>query len=327
MIERDKIYSSERPTREKGGNRMVSLKTGIKEWLEQYKRNSVKMTTYDRLETSYNALLRHPIADVSYDELTTDDIQNYLNDLVRDGYALTTIRKQYFLIRAYLDFLLTKGLINLPVYKMVKLPVEAVVKKHRKEVVCYTKDEQEALVDVLETRERPAYALTELILETGLRIGEGIALKWDDILWRRRAVSINKTMIRIANRRMMLVQNGAKSKTSNRVIPLSETAYRLLSEMYEEAEDKRGYIFVNRYGEPLSYESVRYQIHFACAKAGVPYLGMHAFRHTFATNCYERGCDVKILSKLLGHSDVAITYNIYIHLYGDALEEMRRVVG
>ena len=54
---------------------------------------------------------------------------------------------------------------------------------------------------------------------------------------------------------------------------------------------------------------------------------MHAFRHTFATNCYERGCDVKILSKLLGHSDVAITYNIYIHLYGDALEEMRRVVG
>ena len=59
----------------------------------------------------------------------------------------------------------------------------------------------------------------------------------------------------------------------------------------------------------------------------LPYLGMHAFRHTFATNCYERGCDVKILSKLLGHSDVAITYNIYIHLYGDALEEMRRVVG
>lgn len=208
-----------------------------------------------------------------------------------------------------------------------KLPVEAVVKKHRKAVVCYTKDEQEALLGILEMHERPAYALTELILETGLRIGEGIALKWDDILWRRKAISINKTMIRIANRRMMLVQNGAKSKTSNRVIPLSETAYRLLSEMYEQAEDKRGYIFVDRYGEPLSYESVRYQIHFACVKAGVPYLGMHAFRHTFATNCYDRGCDVKILSKLLGHSDVAITYNTYIHLYGDALEEMRKVIG
>lgn len=55
--------------------------------------------------------------------------------------------------------------------------------------------------------------------------------------------------------------------------------------------------------------------------------GNHALRHTCATNCYNRGCDVKILSKLLGHADVSITYNIYIHLYGDALEEMRSVIG
>ena len=93
------------------------------------------------------------------------------------------------------------------------------------------------------------------------------------------------------------------------------------------ARCKRGHIFVDRYGEPLTYEAVRYQIQFACAKANLPYLGMHVFRHTFATNCYNRGCDVKILSKLLGHADVAITYNTYIHLYGDALEEMRKVIG
>ena len=54
---------------------------------------------------------------------------------------------------------------------------------------------------------------------------------------------------------------------------------------------------------------------------------MHVFRHTFATNCYYRGCDVKILSKLLGHSSVTVTYNTYIHLFGDALEEMRAVLG
>ena len=65
----------------------------------------------------------------------------------------------------------------------------------------------------------------------------------------------------------------------------------------------------------------------ACDLAGVKYLGQHVFRHTFATNCYARGCDVKVLSKLLGHSDVTITYNTYIHLFGDALEEMRKVIG
>lgn len=306
---------------------MVSLATGIKEWLEQYKRNSVKMATYDRLETSYNALLRHPISSIPDEELRAEDIQDYVNDLVHEGYALTTIRKQYFLIRAYLEFSLVNGRISSPIYQAVKLPSEAVVKKRRKEVVCYTKDEQEALLRVLRTCERPAYALAWLVLETGLRVGEALALDWEDVLWRRKALSINKTMIRIANRKTMLVQNGAKSYTSNRVIPLSEAAFRLLSDMYEMARCKRGHIFVDRYGEPLTYEAVRYQIQFACAKANLPYLGMHVFRHTFATNCYNRGCDVKILSKLLGHADVAITYNTYIHLYGDALEEMRKVIG
>ena len=306
---------------------MIPLAIGIKEWLEQYKKNSVKVATYDRLETSYNMLLRHPISDISHEELCTEDIQGYVNDLVSEGYALTTIRKQYFLIRAYLEFSLVSGRIHSPIHQAVKLPAESVVKKRRKEVVCYTEDEQRALLRVLRTHERPAYAIAQLILETGLRVGEALALCWEDVLWHRKAISINKTMIRIANRRMMLVQNGAKSYTSNRVIPLSESAYRLLSDMHELTKCKRSYIFVDRYGEPLTYEAVRYQVQFACAKAGLPYLGMHVFRHTFATNCYNRGCDVKILSKLLGHADVAITYNTYIHLYGDALEEMRKVIG
>ena len=71
---------------------------------------------------------------------------------------------------------------------------------------------------------------------------------------------------------------------------------------------------------------MRYQIQKACLTAGVPYKGLHVFRHTFATNCYYRGANVKLLSKLLGHADVSITYNTYIHLFGDALEEMRNVV-
>ncbi len=46
------------------------------------------------------------------------------------------------------------------------------------------------------------------------------------------------------------------------------------------------------------------------------------FRHTFATNCYYKGVDIKILSKLLGHADTNITYNIYVSLYGDGFDEM-----
>ena len=77
---------------------------------------------------------------------------------------------------------------------------------------------------------------------------------------------------------------------------------------------------------PITYFAVKYAMIKACERSGVRYRSVHTLRHTFATNCYNRGCDVKILSKLLGHSDVAITYNVYIHLYGDALEEMRKVI-
>jgi integrase len=59
-----------------------------------------------------------------------------------------------------------------------------------------------------------------------------------------------------------------------------------------------------------------------CKQANVPYKGEHVFRHTFATNCYYKGIDIKILSRLLGHSDVKITYNTYIDLYGDGFDDM-----
>ena len=67
---------------------------------------------------------------------------------------------------------------------------------------------------------------------------------------------------------------------------------------------------------------IEYQTQCLCKAAVVPYRGEHVFRHTFATNCYHKGVDVKILSRLLGQADVTITYNIYIHLYGDGFDEM-----
>ena len=59
----------------------------------------------------------------------------------------------------------------------------------------------------------------------------------------------------------------------------------------------------------------------------VPHYGLHVWRHTFATNLYYKGVDVKILSKLLGHANTTITYNIYIHLYSDGFNDMMNAVS
>lgn len=166
------------------------------------------------------------------------------------------------------------------------------------------------------------------MLEAGLRVGESLALTWDDIDWERRAVAINKTLVRIPSVGETVVQQGAKSHTSNRIVPLNDIAMDVLARL-KQSSDAGGYIFQDerKRNSPLTFDQLRWCLIIACRKAGVEYRGNHIFRHTFATNCYNRGCDVKILSKLLGHADTYVTYNVYVHLFGDALEEMRNVVG
>lgn len=312
---------------------MTTLTEAISTWLEKYKKINVKPTTYDRLVTTWRALQQHPISKKDPREITGDDIQNYIADLVESGYSRSTIKKQYCLIRAYLTYALSKGLIAVPVYLGITLPAQSAIKKKPRGVNSYTAEEQKRLWPELLRDDNPRKLAAAFMMETGLRVGECLALQWDDVLWGRRALRVNKTMVRLnkdaqGNRpNGWVLQNTAKSFTSNRLVPLSNRAMELLERMRFAADDREGFLFSRCGHEGLSYESVRWAVESACSDAGVAYLGLHAFRHTFATNCYYRGCDVKILSKLLGHADTSVTYNIYIHLFGDALEEMRSVIG
>ena len=306
------------------GRRLID---DISEWMTKYKKNSVKQSTYDRLETSFNLMELYPIADILTDVLTEDDVQDYVNTLTADGYSLSTIKKQFNLISGFIRFANTKGIFPRPIYNNVNLPAQSVVLKPKRDVIAYDISEQERLRRVLESAERPGYFAALLMMETGLRIGECLALTWRDISWTRRSISVNKTFVRLGNRSKQFIQNEAKSYSSNRTVPISQRALGYLTDLRKRNPDGSGFIFHGEHGMPLSYEAMRFQISKACERAGVPYYGQHVFRHTFATNCYNRGCDVKLLSKLLGHSNVTITYNVYIHLFGDALEEMRKVVG
>lgn len=306
---------------------MKQLFEAIEEWMVKYKQNSVKAATYDRMLVSFNLMKNYKIAYIGLDALRSDDIQEYLNRMVYDKYALTTIKKQYNLLTSYIKYANVEGIIARPLYANVKLPSQTVIQKPKKEIVAYNELEQMSLRKVFRFHPRAEYQAALFMMETGTRIGEALAVCWSDINWSRRSVRINKTLVRMCHKNHSFIQNSAKSFASNRVIPLSAEAIVMLKTMYEQEEDPSGFIFHDSSGNVLSYEAMRYHIGAACCEAKVPYRGQHVFRHTFATNCYNRGCDVKILSKLLGHSDVAVTYNTYIHLFGDTLEEMRKVLG
>lgn len=305
------------------------LGKGCETWLYQRKKNSVKSGTFTRLLTSLDMMKRYPIWVAPLSQLNGDCVQRYLNQLVADGYALTTIKKQYNLITGYVRYLIGEGVPILPIFLNVSIPSEDAVQKHKEEVVSYGKVEQKRLINTCENNDGLAARIVILLIETGMRIGELLALKWEDIEWDRRAVYIHRTLVNHNSRKTTILQNSPKSKSSKRHVPLSQRAMGVLERMFDEAADETGLLFPldNEHPDmPVGYPTCRTEVTKLCKLANVKYSGFHIFRHTFASNCYYKGCDVKKLSKLLGHADVAVTYNTYIHLFGDDLESLRSIV-
>ena len=299
----------------------------IRRWLEDVKRLQVKAATYDRLLTSAEALAEYPISGIPLGAITPEDCEEYVRQLTARGYALTTIKKQMLIVSAPITYAYEHRKIPFNPAACMKPPSKANVQKAKKAIAAYDKREQAALSVITQTRKRESYYVIDLMIETGLRPGEALALNWEDIDLDARKMRVHATVINLANRKRSYVQEGAKSETSNRVVPLSPRAISILRELRESRPHPHDHVFENGDGTRLTYESLRYQCQRACEEAGVPYRGLHVFRHTFATNQFYRGTNVKILSKILGHSETSVTYNIYIHLYGDGFDEMLNAVS
>jgi len=294
------------------------LSAYIVEWMQTFKAYSVKRSTYDRLQTSAKALEGFSIASMPINEITPVHIQKYLNELVEHGYGYSTIKKQLRIVTAPLKQAAALHLIPADPCVGIKMPLREHVKKASRAVDAYSPEEQKALCKVLETYKRKGYAAILLMMETGLRAGEALALRWRDVQFANKRLFVRATVVNLANRKQSFVQDSPKSHFSNRTIPLTPRAIEILLHQPQETE----WVFPTHNGERLSYEALRYQTICACREAGVEFRGEHVFRHTFATNCYHNGVNIKILSRLLGHADVNITYNIYVHLYGDGFDEM-----
>lgn len=301
-------------------NKELTLLDFIDVWLELFKKNSIKMASYARLNTSKNALKHYEIAHKRICDISFFDIQRYINQLVSDGYGLTNIKKQVLIVTAPLKQAAAMKILSADPSIGIRMPTEAKVQKKAKEIVAYTQEEQEKIwKKILQEPSNVGYAAVAFQIETGLRAGELLALKWSDVNIDQCKMRIHATIIDPQYTNKASYQDSAKSKSSNRTIPLTPKALAILRRLKENHTTE--WVF-EKYNDRLSYQQLTYQTKKLCKAAKVRYLGEHVFRHTFATNCYYKGIDVKILSRLMGHSSVQVTYNVYINLYGDGFDDM-----
>lgn len=297
----------------------MPLQDYVRVWMDTFKAGTVKPATLSRLEISLAALKKYDIAKVQIGNITAFDIQRYVNELTNDGYGLTTIKKQMRIATAPLRQAAAMHFIYADPSVGVKLPTPDKIKKQKKNIRPYTEEEQKKLWTIIERNDNTAYYVIGLMLETGLRVGEALALRWDYVDLDKKSIRVEATILNQADKKRSTLQESPKTLSSKRIVPLTARALSVLKKLRERKHTQ--WVF-EKNGERISYEALRYQTMQLCKNADVEYLGEHVFRHTFATNCYYKHVDVKILSKILGHSDVNITYNIYISLRGDGFDEM-----
>ncbi len=165
-----------------------------------------------------------------------------------------------------------------------------------------------------------------ICLYTGLRIGELLALTWQDVDFGNGTLSVTKTCYdgKDSNGKFGRVVDEPKTLSSRRIIPLSKQMVSLLKEIKKQSNAEW---VISKSGKPLSVRT--YQRNFASLlnKLHIPHRGFHALRHTFATRAIECGMDVKTLSEILGHKNATITLNRYAHSLMEHKRDMMNKLG
>lgn len=293
-------------------------------YVDDYKVNIARPSTITATREALKAVAKTAFNDIQLDKVTLLDGQKLVNDLVALGLRTGTVEEYIKKVKAVFNFAVENDLLTKNPIKKVHMPKKGKTPPP-KDVSAYTDEEQDKLNYTMSCTHLTANPVVQFILAEGTRIGETLALTWDDIDLDNLTVNIWRTIAKDEQSREY-VQDYPKTESSIRKIPLSSSIVPMLSKM-KEGKNHDDFVFVGQTGKRLMTRSILDSIQVLCKKAGVPYKGSHVFRHTFATNAYRNGADVKSLSRMLGHANVQITYNTYINLFGDGIEDMRKFVG
>lgn len=274
----------------------------MEEWLGEVEQNR-KYSTYVKYKKLYTCHIQNVFSSDKLSQMTNGYIQTHLaalemSDATRQNVlavmkqALRYAEKQYG-------------------YPMPSL-MGCTMQKRPHSIEVMDRMEQIRLIQFLNSDMDISKAGIYLCLFTGIRLGEVCSLKWADIDQNRGLLHVNRTVQRIESKegptKTVLLESPPKSVFSKRIIPMSDSLLSLLIKFKREGQE---YVLQkNRPMEPRTYQN-----HFKkyLKQIDAPNYNFHVLRHTFATNCVDSGMDIKSLSEILGHSNVQITLNRYVH--------------
>lgn len=303
----------------------ITVDEWMVQYLDEYKRNEVKETTYwSYMELYEKHIKKSDIGLSELQSLTSQQLQKFYNDKKEQDYNPKTIRHIYVLINSALDKAMQIKLLNENVNRQTVIPKkEAYTAK-----VLSAEEVKKILVNAKEDKLYPIIALE---IYTGLRKGEIMALKWENISFDQEELHVEGNLCRVVKE---INADGSKcyeykimepkTAKSKRVVPLLPGAIEALKmqqamqaqdkEMYSEIYNDQGLVFARCDGTFLSQRAFMDKYHAFLKRYGASDVRFHDLRHTFATLLLEAGEEPKAIQELLGHSTYSTTMDIYAHV-------------
>lgn len=297
-------------------------------WLENYIEPNAKMRTTESYRRIIDKRLRQKLGKCEMGELTAPTIQAFVTGLItkgnvatKKGLASSTVNTIITAIQSFLKTAVLSGYIEKNVAESVRRP-----KIKSKEIECFTVAEQKKMESAALCDKRMKMAGIVLCLYTGLRIGELLALTWEDVDLKSGLIAVNKACHdKIEKNGTARIVELPKTPSSKRIIPVPKQLLPVLRQLKKTGKCET--VISSPEGKPIAIRSYQRSFSLFLKKLGIAHKGFHSLRHTFATRALECGMDVKTLSEILGHKNAAITLNRYVHSLTEHKRNMMNRLG
>ena len=301
----------------------------LRTWYELYAKPNVRTATANRYQLIIEQYTVPRIGNIKLKKLTTRHLQKLYKELLESGrihvgksqdkgLSTTTVHSVHLMLHCALDRAVKERLIS-------RTPCEdCIVPKPRKlDMKILTPEHMKAYLEAAAARGMLPMFYLELV--SGLRKGELVALRWDDLNIQGRTISVSKQYVRNPDGSLELTR--PKTENSVRLVSIPPAAVELLIQEHDKHPDNP-YLFPSPLTGEMYHPDSVVNLHKKILRdAGLEHLRFHDLRHTFATTALQNGVDVKTVSSMLGHFDAGFTLRTYTHATRQKQDEAAATMG
>lgn len=295
-------------------------------WLEDVVRLKCRRGTYRTYETALRMHIIPRIGGIPLGKVTAVHVHGLLAKMERDGSSPAARRLVRAIFRSSMMHALRLGLIERNPVELTSAPTVPQV-----EFTTWSPEQASVVLAWLKAERPIDYALVYVALSTGMRISEICGLRWSDVDLPGGKVTVHRKMLELAKKDGGAVLEEPKTKAARRTIALAPDVISALT--FHKAELlKRGLtagpnVFVRPGGEHYTRSRAKRLMESIVQATGVPKIRIHDLRHTSATWLMAQGVSPKVVQQRLGHSNVAITLDVYSHVSPGMDQDAASLIG